>query len=835
MRPSRRHRRHGLAHLLAALLAGAFLAASAVTGATALAGATVAAAGDEPVDGPGNGWWRVPLGPAFADGDRLTDIVAAGPGFVAAGTSGPATVVWTSPDGLAWERSQLPLSLDFPTVRAPFVPDRVPEAPLVAAHGDRLVVLDADRRLWTSSDGRDWQALSAADAGLDPKPSGATGMTPGPLLDLVAGPSGFVAVGFADHGGLAVPQVALSEDGATWRMTRERDALVPRGDPYRYPLIGWSMPAVASTRDGLLGVVLRSRIARMGSAVDSDIILFRSSDGKAWRSGQPDALGGRGDQVPRAVAVAGGSAVIVGGMRRRSGRGDLAPAAWLGEAGSDRGWERASVEPPSEKGAAHSEMEDVAVIPAVGEPDGPAAAAGGGFAAVGWAEDADGVRPVAWHSQDGRRWSGVPVEQPERWPDARMLALASGPDRLVAVGTSFGGPAVWVSGVRPPNPAVPEPERVATPPPDGVPGPGWLALPDPEGAFHKARVDDVARVGQGFVAVGGYAYMGGPYPPSCRPLVWRSPDGRTWVRDRPGDVPAPAGPEPYYASGCGGWGIASGPAGAVIFTNSRRTWVIEPDGRLTAVSTERSGLRGGWARGRRDRLDPTWMGAVAATPDGFVAVGLGGWWHAYSTGSKGGMSWTSGDGRLWRAAPYHPATYRSCAFGVLAAHRDRLVSLAAGGSIEQLPGACLSSDGRRWTHAPVGVLADDQARLSDLVSDGSRLVAVGGVGGDGLILVSEDGSDWRRVTGAGLQGGAGGLTEVQAVARLADGWLAVGRVGPSDSSGSLATWRSEDGEAWERDDAAGMPPEAGRAMAVLELGDRLVIVTGSGVLIGALD
>jgi hypothetical protein len=800
----------------------------------------------DPVPGsiPGQTWSRVSLDRSIADGARMTDVTVGGPGFVAVGVDRKdVPVAWTSPDGLSWERHVLPRSLELmQPIGNAWDPDGL-SGPIVASHDGTLTVLDRGstpegfavsgfgaRHLWTSPDGVEWTLVPSREAGLDPEPKGGIfGMAPGPLLDLTADGTGFVAVGSSEFNGRTVPQIARSADGLAWQITRERDSLVkPPADAARLPFDDWAVPGVTATHDGLLAIAYRGTLYDTVRGVfDGDTLLLRSASGDRWTISEPRALGGRGDQVPNAVAAAGGREVIVGGTRRRSGGTEpLVPAAWTGS-GTD--WRAARVDRPAVSGKATVTMAAVTAVPAAN--GGPEVNAG--FAAVGWWEDEQGVHPAAWGTVDGAHWSVVPADEPEPWPDTRMSAVAAGSDRLVAVGRSFGDAAVWVSGVAPPTPALPMPDVTAVLDPSTS---GWSAIPDPDGAFADAHVEDVAQVGDALIAVGSDLGLRGEAGTGCRPAIWRSDDGLRWVRQAPGTVLPPVGPEVDQPTPCGsatGWRIAAGDGAVVIASGGRRTWV-SPDGlAFTPVASTASGLRGDeWRKHPgRDSLMPLGITSMVATPSGFVAVGEGayGW---SQVGSPGGMSWTSRDGVAWQASPYEKDSYAGCGFETLASTAEGLVSLSARATVSGPPaGACMSSDGRRWTRSPVPALGGPEVTVSDLASGPGGLVAVGRSGDAGAIWTSPDGAGWSSVADAGLVDGAGSRVEVGTVGVSGDGWVAAGRQ-QTPGGRMLALWRSPDGMAWTRDDPVPAVPSTGEPIGLATMASRLVVVTDTGVIVG---
>ena len=118
--------------------------------------------------------------------------------------------------------------------------------------------------VWLSSDGHDWEALpnddGSLDAGSDVPVNRPTGM-----MDVVAGPEGFVAVGAVSEGGRSRATAWVSPDGRGWRP----NTLDHAGDG--------SVAAVAVGPDTLVAV------GRVDTDAGVEAAAWVSSDGAAWK------------------------------------------------------------------------------------------------------------------------------------------------------------------------------------------------------------------------------------------------------------------------------------------------------------------------------------------------------------------------------------------------------------------------------------------------------------------------------------------------------------------------------------------------------------------------
>ena len=171
----------------------------------------------------GDSWTRSVVDPDVGSG-ALQDVVNTDHGLVAAGWAhGPEAdgvaqsqlTMWLSSDGLSWSREWTgdPIALG-----EDWLPGEVIGA--LASHSDGLIVgvgsaLSGDGRrdaaVWISTDAHDWERIDPTSPAFDSK-SGVDVV----MLDVAAGPTGFVAVG-SEFGATSGPQVAV------WRSSDARD------------------------------------------------------------------------------------------------------------------------------------------------------------------------------------------------------------------------------------------------------------------------------------------------------------------------------------------------------------------------------------------------------------------------------------------------------------------------------------------------------------------------------------------------------------------------------------------------------------------------------------
>ena len=376
---------------------------------------------------PGPITWDVLQGPG-----QLSDVASTGALLVAVGLAGSnvetgdAAGVWTSPDGRTWEPAK--------------VAQPAGTMVAVAAGPGRLVAVGtvedgtSGPAAWTSVDGRTWQALPASAF------AAASGHESGPLLDVVAGPGGFVAVGFEVGAGGFRPAAWSSTDGLTWTHTPST-------------LVGDSAGAVVQFGSGYVAAGWAP-----GEDGDRRVLFWTSPDGRTWAAA-PDAkdLHNAGSTP----LLAAGSQHLVAFGSRAHGWVASEPVVWTSQDGVT--WQ-------SQAGGAL-----VAPLPSVppqasGQPattglgvggliatDGVFVAAGEAFALGAASGNSPGLStapPVVWMSSTGGSWSVV-AELPEGPADPGSDPAMAGPlvvhqGRLLVFGIPLGGgPApLWATDLQ---------------------------------------------------------------------------------------------------------------------------------------------------------------------------------------------------------------------------------------------------------------------------------------------------------------------------------------------------------------------------------------------------
>ncbi|WP_149264153.1 sialidase family protein [Actinomadura sp. K4S16] len=378
-----------------------------------------------------------------------------------------------------------------------------------------------------------------------------------------------------------------------------------------------------------------------------------------------------------------------------------------------------------------------------------------------------------------------------------------GAGRWAALGrTSAGGVVAWTS------------EDAAT----------WTRRPPAAGFTPSDQVNDLARTGQGFLAVGA---SGG------RAVAWSSADGRAWQR--------------VDAAGITAFDRVAASGNVVVAHGTYGKRVIQKRGKRKVTRTVRAdGLWRSTDGGRTWTLAGVPQAQGSYGPTKGLAVGPGGFATVregrQTTGRKKhrrtkrfGVLFTSADGARWQAVSRFGGT------GV-----DRFDGTPSGLAVivEGAKGAhtvLRSTDGRTWqpggtVPAPVRgsglTVANGKVAVSGRQGDDGYLlgvdlrtvpgavhpersvrslaaapglsVAVGSTNGNAAIWTAPDGRAWKR---AGFPATAGGLSDAVHGGR---GWLAVGRVAGA-SSGPLAM-TSQDGLTWQKPEfPAGPPPVAAAA------------------------
>jgi hypothetical protein len=219
-----------------------------------------------------------------------------------------------------------------------------------------------------------------------------SGPEPG-IVDLAAGPGGYVAVGFSRDGG-AAPVMGIG-DGAAWWSSDGRAW-------ERTLLEAGARPATvfrAADRWLIGGVVYRGADLHNDRPIGA---IWTSTDGRTWTRIEDDAvfdIGGYVDTTedPGAGGIAAfawdGEAILAGGQVCAEGGLPCASAAWVSTDGSR--WERVQGLP---EGNAIVDVESV----------------NGTFVAVARRCPASGAcSTIVLRSDDGLAWEGIPGELPE--------------------------------------------------------------------------------------------------------------------------------------------------------------------------------------------------------------------------------------------------------------------------------------------------------------------------------------------------------------------------------------------------------------------------------------
>ena len=191
-------------------------------------------------------WDQVPHDETVFGGDdvqEMWDVVAGGPGLIAVGLdlSGGDRIaaVWTSADGLTWERvSDQESALGGPgdqQISAVVATDSA-----LVAVGHENTTSDSNAVVWASVDGFTWERVPDPESVFGDPDSAYQDMT-----DVAIVGSGLVAVGSDRSGGDSDAAVWVSVDGKTWfRVPHDEAAFGGPGDQ--------GMEAVAATDSGLV-------------------------------------------------------------------------------------------------------------------------------------------------------------------------------------------------------------------------------------------------------------------------------------------------------------------------------------------------------------------------------------------------------------------------------------------------------------------------------------------------------------------------------------------------------------------------------------------------------
>lgn len=647
--------------------------------------------------------------PAAGDGtnQKLNDMTSVGRAVVAVGSDTtsptPRPLFLFSPDGgKNWQLGQVS-GASTPTVQR-----------VVGGDGRWLAGGDGqsgERGLWTSTDGRSWQAVEA---------SGMAAFRPGDQIhDIARTASGFVAVGRATgDDGASGPAAWHSTDGRAWERVettglevREIKAVVAKGDTVvaiGHPAEGEGSRVVRSADGGrtwqLTGFQLPEAIPRAGTlavlpkrfvlvptrqrTVTGDVRVYCSPTGAQWS--QCGTIGG----------LSGESVGVESLISSPSGVGAVTQAS-LG---------RYSVLTTTD-GRDWTKRADLGNLPGA-TLRGFTIAAGGTLFAGGdqAASDVDN-QLVLMASPPRGQASRVQLGDVEGLTRIarETTGIATFAGRYVAVGSASGDAGLWTIK-------------------------NWQSWKSMSlGGPGRQRLEDVAHGGRGWLAVGGTEAN----VALTDPLLVTSGDGESWKKvNASGDL-ARRPDHPYLGTHV----VTAGAKGYVLAGEDR-----DQAGTASAAIWFTSDLR---KYTRSKKLPQGGSGVrihdAVATADGFVAVGGSG-----SADQESSVVWYSEDGVNWnsrtRAAP-QDAT--SAGLRQITFYQDKLVAIgtALTGGSRRAFAAVSEDDGATWQTA--WLPADQAAAVHDLAATEEGLVAVGWHGvpgeGDSAAWTSQDGLTWNRM------------------------------------------------------------------------------------------
>ena len=230
------------------------------------------------------------------------------------------------------------------------------------------------------------------------------------------------------------------------------------------------------------------------------------------------------------------------------------------------------------------------------------------------------------------------------------------------------------------------------------------------------------------------------------------------------------------------------------------------------------------------------MSDVVVFGDRLIAVGV----QPDGTGGLDSAVWTSPDGRRWARVEYQPA-FDGADMSQVVVLGDRLIVLGrTGNEAGQQDGAVWTSDdGEAWLR-----IEDDDAfggpgwqQINGVTVVSGSVVAVGTsyvlhddhreARSVGVVWLSRDGENWRRVDDARGVFATDPLTSIQGVTAAGPGAIAVGsRAIPGEAPNAFddrsraAVWFSADGAVWEPlSDRPEFSSEPGLTMARMSVAD----------------
>ena len=371
----------------------------------------------------GADWVRVAHQEAFdytgavdTSGGTSIASVAAAPGrLFAVGSDGVWAKAWTSSDGLAWHRADLPPQLVhaalFHSVDG-----------VAISGGETLVAasVGSGPALWHL--GRDgWADGAAGGAFASRGPSiSVRGVTPWG--------TGYLAVGsmLVEHVDRAARRGAvwLSSNGFTWEQVPDPDAV-------------WRDAAVNAVAPFEGGFVAVGQVTTDSTGKPAVAAVWTSTDGRRWQRVRHDvALFGNDGYHSLTRVTAGPRGLVAVGLEYRTDGLD----ALVLFSRDGRSWHRGG-DPALFRGDAHRVAYGVCAGPF-------------GYVAVGYEEASSGADAVAWHSADGLSWRRAEGHALGGPRDQVMTSCAAGDHGVLAGGSDDAGGdadgALWRSldGVR---------------------------------------------------------------------------------------------------------------------------------------------------------------------------------------------------------------------------------------------------------------------------------------------------------------------------------------------------------------------------------------------------
>ena len=362
----------------------------------------------------------------------------------------------------------------------------------------------------------------------------------------------------------------------------------------------------------------------------------------------------------------------------------------------------------------------------------------------------------------GTSWKEVPVSQPASlvapWASAsipvfcspchagtatRMLAVASGEGREVAVGMSFppAYAAAWLSS-------------------DGRTWNQAPGLDAPEESIMTSVTVSPARI----VAVGGIA---------ARAAAWTTASGTSWSNST---VSQPSMQGQARMAAVVGWHGGYFAGGDVEPTPSEHHAVLweSNDGTSWAALPDGPQFDGGSVTG------------IVAGPTELVAVG----YVLEPSGSTRAAAWWSTNGRTWNASP-DGASFTDARMNAVAVGGPGYVAVGSAGDLASAA-VWTSTNGRTWTRTPSGAGFSGgglRVSMASVAAIPDAVVAVGSRddagNGSPTVWVSADGTNWRRVADDPSFGGG----DMSSISAVGTSFVAVGALGLPDNA-LAAAWVS---------------------------------------------